>query len=62
MKPDDIQAIELVIIGFTIGVLVCILYATIDSYIAIKRRNRTHQQLLDAGMDPVDISKMNLLR
>jgi hypothetical protein len=51
----DIQALELVLIGWVFGVMTCLLYAAISSYVEVKRRNRRHQILLDAGHDPLDI-------
>jgi hypothetical protein len=60
MRPEDIQALELLLIGWVFGVMTCLLYATLSSYRAIKRRNQRHQDLLDAGVDPLTILNMKI--
>lgn len=58
MKPEDVQAIELVFTGWVFGVLSCLLYAGIANYVKNVRRNRSEKRLLDAGIDPLVIITM----
>lgn len=55
MKPEDVQVIALFFEGWMFGLMTCWLTSTIRDYVEIKRRNRRHQVLLDAGVDPLDI-------
>lgn len=43
MKPEDVQAFELVFEGWIYGVLSCLLYVSIKEYIEVKRENRRNK-------------------
>jgi hypothetical protein len=59
VKPEDVQAVELVFDGWVFGVMTCLLYAAISNYRAVTRRNRRHRDLLAAGVDPLTILRMD---
>lgn len=56
---DSIKVGELLVEGWVFGVMTCMLYAVSANYCTIKRRNRRHQDLLDAGVDPITILNMD---
>ncbi len=53
------ETLEVLFFGWVIGVQTSILYASIGLRRQINRRNRKHQVLLDAGVDPLTILSMD---
>lgn len=52
--------IELMVTGVIIGIVLCMLFSSVTNWWEITQRNRRHQELLDAGMDPLDILRLGL--
>jgi hypothetical protein len=51
---------EMLVIGWVFGVMTCLLYASVSNYCKAIRRNQRHFDLLAAGVDPLEILKMDL--